>query len=1117
MNHLFRLWIVVPLLALVLLAGYLVSRRNASAAPAAEPLRVPAEFQVSTFAEVDQLANPVALTVDGRGRVFIAETHRMGRAQAGSELTADENAASRTVADRLNLSTKKLGKRAATLPKISERVRRLVDTNGDGRADQSAVFAEGFDRYETTIVGGIVAHGDAVYLACAPDLWRLRDADQSGQADERLALASGFAVHFGLGHDVRGVCVGPDGKLYFAMGDQGLHLERADGTIAQPDTGSVLRMNLDGSNLELFAVGLRNVADLVFDPYGNLFAADNDADPGDVCRWLHIVEGADHGWQAGFSHVENPILGPWISERLWESAWPGQAAYVVPAIGHMENTSGPSGMAMYPGVGFPARYDGHFFLCDYRYSQESSEIQTFAHRERGASFEIVGFEPFITRVLATDAAFGFDGALYVSEWVGQATVPLSDQGRVYRILDPEKSQTPEIAAGRKILEEGWNNQPLEVCLATLAHPDMRLRQGAQFELAHRGEAESLVKTALNSAHLMVRIHAVRALAQLADSRPKALMPLIRLMDDPTLELRIEVARALGEAKLPEAEAALMKGLADANHRVRFSSAMALGKLGSQAAIEPVLAMLVAAGDRDPFLRHAGVMCLARVGNEESLAPYLQHPSPSARMGVLLALRRLKSPRIADYLADADLRLVVEAARAIHDLPIPPALEKLAAMLEGPPQAMAAYRRALDANFMLGDAPAALRLAQAAQRSDVPLSLRVEALRCLAAWPAPGPHDRITGRYRVLAPRDAAAARAAAARVLPGLLIDQEGELLTAAVEAAGNLQVAEARPELVAIADDRGQKAELRAQALQALDQVRGPDLAEVARRAAADRDPRVRAAARSLEIAVDPARTVEIAGEMLASGSRDEQRTALAALTTADDPAASPLLAKWIDRLIAGTVPPDIQLELVEAVEARNDATFHGALARYRAQDAADPTSPYRDVMSGGDAVAGERVFQLYNAGMSCVRCHARWPIPGGRIGPDLSTVGSRLTRREIVESMIAPNAKIAAGYESVVIATGDGRIVTGSLQSEDEVQVTVVTPEGVVVRIPIAEIDERRRGGSPMPEGIVKHLSRRELRDLVEFLASTPGQGLWGKLSRLPGKFAPAGRLEMVRAGLR
>lgn len=487
------------------------------------------------------------------------------------------------------------------------------------------------------------------------------------------------------------------------------------------------------------------------------------------------------------------------------------------------------------------------------------------------------------------------------------------------------------------------------------------------------------------------------------------------------------------------------------------------------------------------------------------------------MGVLLALRRLKSPRTADYLTDPDLRLVVEAARAIHDLPIEPALEKLAVMLEGPPQAMAAYRRALDANFMLGDAPAARRLAQAAQRSDVPLSLRVEALRCLAAWPAPGPHDRVTGRYRLLASRDAAPARAAAADVLPSLLVDQDGELLAAAVEAAGKLQVTEARSALAALADDRGQNAALRAEALRALDQVRGPDLAEVARRAAADRDPQVRAAARSLEMSVDPARTVEIAGAMLDSGSRDEQRTALAALTKAMDPAASPLLAQWVDRLIAGTVPPDIQLELVEAAEARKDATLQGDLARYRAQDPADPTSPYRDVMSGGDAAAGERVFQLYNAGMSCVRCHARFPIPGGRVGPDLSSVGSRLSRRELVESMVAPNAKIAAGYESVVIATNDGRIVTGSLQTEDDVQVTVVTPEGVVVRILVAEIDERRRGGSPMPEGIVKHLSRRELRDLVEFLASTPGQGLWGKLGRLPGKFVPAGRLEMIRAGLR
>jgi quinoprotein glucose dehydrogenase len=71
-------------------------------------------------------------------------------------------------------------------------------------------------------------------------------------------------------------------------------------------------------------------------------------------------------------------------------------------------------------------------------------------------------------------------------------------------------------------------------------------------------------------------------------------------------------------------------------------------------------------------------------------------------------------------------------------------------------------------------------------------------------------------------------------------------------------------------------------------------------------------------------------------------------------------------------------------------------------------------------------------------------------------------------------------------VLSLTNGTVVSGILKGEDATQVKVMTADGTVVPIPKAKIDERTRGKSAMPDDLVKHLTKRELRDVVEFLAS-------------------------------
>jgi quinoprotein glucose dehydrogenase len=254
-----------------------------------------------------------------------------------------------------------------------------------------------------------------------------------------------------------------------------------------------------------------------------------------------------------------------------------------------------------------------------------------------------------------------------------------------------------------------------------------------------------------------------------------------------------------------------------------------------------------------------------------------------------------------------------------------------------------------------------------------------------------------------------------------------------------------------------------------------------------------VRAEARRVLAEVDPAGAVPVLERVLGRAAVAEQQAALATLASVRAPEADAVLARWLDQLIAREVPPEIHLDLLEAAARRPDEAVKQKLARYRQSlPSDDPLADYRDCLAGGDARAGSRIF-FGKAEVSCLRCHqihsSGGAALGGQAGPDLTEVGARHDRRSLLESVVAPNRQIARGFETLLIATTDGRAVTGILKSEDDEALRLVTAEDRIVVVKKSEIDEQKRGASAMPEDLVKYLTRRELRDLVEFLSGMKG----------------------------
>jgi len=226
-----------------------------------------------------------------------------------------------------------------------------------------------------------------------------------------------------------------------------------------------------------------------------------------------------------------------------------------------------------------------------------------------------------------------------------------------------------------------------------------------------------------------------------------------------------------------------------------------------------------------------------------------------------------------------------------------------------------------------------------------------------------------------------------------------------------------------------------------------------------------------------------------LEKGSISERQNSLSTLAMMNDPGAAQLLGTWLDRLVVGQVPKELQLDVLEAVQncksLRSAASAKAALARFEsARNPKDPIAKWRECLQGGNAEAGKQTF-IERQDAACFRCH-KINGEGGEVGPEMAGLGQRQTREYILESILFPNKNISPGFEAVLVTLKNGTSYAGMIKSETATQLVINSPEDGPITVKKADIQARDHGLSAMPEELGNILSKQDLRNLVEFLST-------------------------------
>ncbi len=512
------------------------------------------------------------------------------------------------------------------------RVVRLRDTEGKGHATQVTEFVKDVDSPR-----GMVWDHDRLYLIHPPDISVYIDKNGDGVADEEKVLIKGIAFGFKdrpADHTTNGLQIGIDGWLYIAGGDFGfMDAVGTDGKHLQHRGGGVIRFRPDGSGLEVFGDGTRNILGTPISPLMDIFARDNTNDGGGWDTRFHYFTGLeDHGYPRLFKNFGEEHIQPLDD-------YGGGAA---------------CGAVYIDEPGFPDEWNHAPYTDDWG----TGALWKQPVKPQGASFVATGKAvPFIKMTRPTDADIDGLSHVYQASWKG-ATFNWEGPNVGYVVRVSPTGYKPEPVPNF----DKMSDAVVIMYLETTQSGKRRLE--AQRALLRRPNTpamqKALVAIAADKAKsLPARVAALYAVTQ-RGVKSEASAPVIKdiapLAADATLQRF--VLRALGDMGLDkfadhqstapvEIYAA---GLKSSEPRTRLEAIVGATRQ-SMNSLEPAMAALL--GDTDPTIAHTAFRALARLNADKACFAVLDnYDAPTAqRMGAVYALERMHTPEVVQGLLD----------------------------------------------------------------------------------------------------------------------------------------------------------------------------------------------------------------------------------------------------------------------------------------------------------------------------------------------------------------------------------------------------------------------------------------------------------------------------------
>ena len=928
-----------------------------------------------------------------------------------------------------------------------DRILILDDADGDGVADQARVYYQGRD---IDAALGIAVLGNQVIVTAAPEVLVFTDEDGDDLPDskESLFTRTGLAQN---DHSTHSFVFGPDGKYYWNMGNAGMYVHDARGRLVydrfgrpvvqrrvtrfrpgefddiEPHYlgGMVFRCNPDGSDFEVLGHNFRNNYEVAVDSFGNLWQSDNDDDGYRGVRINYVMEYGNYGYRDEMTAAAwaQPRTGQ--SEIVWERHWHQNDPGVVPNSVYL-GAGSPTGITVYEGRLLPEVYWDRPLHAD----AGPGVVRGVATEKTGAGWSgemvpLLGGEDRWARPV--DVAVAPDGAVFVSDWydpvVSWNRQADLDRGRVFRLAPP----------GHRSQRSEHDFSTAGGAVAALKSPNADARFGAWQALrAMGGDAEEGLAGLFGSDRAAFR---ARALWLLSRIEGRGLSWVERALADDDEDIRVVAVRAARQLETG-LERVLEQAAADASPQVRREVAVALrgSEVEATADLWTRLAMRHDGEDRW-YLEALGIAAedrwdeflaawLARAGDEWNTAAGRDLIWRSRAAATPALLRRI--------LADADLD-ASDAARYLRafDFQAASAAKEVAlrrVFLDAAGEASPA------AAFIASEA--AVRLERIDLENDPEVASALSTL--LSTDVAPGPFVRLVSRYEL----DAHYPKLAGIAARHGA--EAVGQAAISALLARGRHDVI-----LSFLTDAAGAEA---AGLVEALGRSREPGAVVHLEAAALD--------------------------DSLAWVARDQAVRGLARTRAG------------AERLVELGEQQKLPEELHEVAGAALSGVMQVPVRERAARvyplpptKDAEPLPQMTDLLVLlGDVERGREVFTA----ATCGECHIV-SGDGTEYGPDLSTIGAKLAKKGLYESILDPSASISPTYAPYLFELANGESVVGMLVSETDDRLFVRTEGGVVTEYERVEVESVvPQSVSIMPSDLSSQMTVEELIDLVEYLTT-------------------------------